>query len=198
VECRAGGAESFGGGSVVALAWLPLHRLRCVGDEEVRLLAVRRRGADAAESRKHKGGATPMSDGSKPARRTGPKEPPPADIDAYLAPLPEDQRLALQSLRETIHAAVPEATEVISYSAPAFRHRGMLVSFTAARDHCTFHLMGTDLLPEFAPELDGFTLTKGGVHFSPDHPIPVELVTRMVRAKAARNEAASAEKEARR
>ena len=70
VECRAGGAESFGGGSIVALAWLPLHRLCCVGDEEVRLLAVRRRGADAAESRKHKGGAAPMSDGSKAMLRT--------------------------------------------------------------------------------------------------------------------------------
>ena len=131
-----------------------------------------------------------MANEAKPARRAGPKEPPPADIDAYLAPLPADQRAALQSLRETIHDAVPEATEVISYSAPAFRHHGMLVSFTAARDHLTFHLMGTDLLPEFAGELDGYSLTKGGVHFTPDHPIPAELVTRMVRAKAARNEAA--------
>ena len=195
VECRAGGEETFPCGSVVALDWLPLHRLCCVGDEEVRLLAVRRAGAHAAESMAHKGGPDSMADATTPPRRTGPKSPPPADIDAYLAPLPADQRAALQSLRETIRAAVPDATEVISYSAPAFRHHGMLVSFTAARSHCTFHLMGTDLLPEFADELEGFTLTKGGVHFTPEHPIPAELVTRMVRAKASRNEAAEAAKE---
>jgi uncharacterized protein YdhG (YjbR/CyaY superfamily) len=136
-----------------------------------------------------------MPDATTPPRRSGPKEPPPADIDAYLSPLPADQREALQSLRETIRAAVPDATETISYSAPAFRHHGLLVSFTAARSHCTFHLMGTDVLPAFAAELNDYTLTKGGVHFTPDHPIPAELVTRMVRAKAARNEAAAAAKE---
>ena len=195
VECRAGGEETFPFGSLVALDWLPLHRLCSVGGEEVWLLAVRRAGTDVAKSGKHQRGLPTMADGTTPARRTGPKRPPPADIDAYLAPLPADQRAALQSLRETIHDAVPEATEVISYSAPAFRHHGMLVSFTAARNHCTFHLVGTDLLPEFADELGGFTLTKGGVHFTPEHPIPAELVTRMVRAKAARNEAAEAAKE---
>jgi uncharacterized protein YdhG (YjbR/CyaY superfamily) len=193
VECRAGGTETFGPGSLVALECLPLHRLRGVGGE-VRLLAVRRATTDVAESTEHLRGPEAMANEPKPARRTGPKEPPPADIDAYLAPLPADQRAALQSLRGTIHDAVPEATEVISYSAPAFRHHGMLVSFTAARDHLTFHLMGTDLLPEFASELDGYSLTKGGVHFTPEHPIPEELVTRMVRAKAARNEAAEATK----
>ena len=36
-------------------------------------------------------------------------------IDAYLAALPADQRAALQSLRETIAAAAPEAVEAVSY-----------------------------------------------------------------------------------
>lgn len=194
VECRAGGSETFPPGSIVALECLPLERLRCAGSAEVSLLAVRRGGERPIRSATHSGGLRTMPDATRPARRTGPKHPPPADIDAYLGHLPADQRGALQSLRETIHAAVPEATEVISYSAPAFRHHGMLVSFTAARDHCTFHLMGTDLLPSFAAELEGFTLTKGGVHFTPEHPIPQELVIRMTRAKAARNEAESARK----
>ena len=195
VECRAGGTETFDSGSLVVLGWLPLHRLCSIGDEQVCLLAVRRVGAGGVASTQDTGGMALMADRTKPARRTGPKQPPPADIDAYLAPLPADQRAALESLRQTIHEAVPEATEVISYSAPAFRHHGMLVSFTAVRSHCTFHLMGTDLLPEFVGELEGFTLTKGGVQFTPDHPIPTELVTRMVRAKAARNEAAETAKE---
>lgn len=193
VECRGGTTATYPAGSLLALGWLPAHRLTNVGPDELRLLAVRRRSDRSRTSP----GEPPMTETPNPPRRTGPKHPPPADIDAYLAPLPEDQRAALQALRETIRAAVPEATEVISYSAPAFRYHGMLVSFTAARNHCTFHLMGTDLLPEFAAQLEGYALTKGGVHFTPERPIPADLVTRMVRAKAERNEAAAARKEAR-
>jgi uncharacterized protein YdhG (YjbR/CyaY superfamily) len=193
VVCRGGGERSFRCGSLLALDWLPLLRLSSDDSDSVSLLALRRATIhDPAPTGAKRGPRAMPEAAPKPARRSGPKQPPPADIDAYLAPLPPDQRDALQTLREVIHAAVPEATEVISYSAPAFRHHGMLVSFTAARNHCTFHLMGTDLLPEFADELGDYTLTKGGVHFTPDHPIPAELVTRMVRAKAARNEATAA------
>lgn len=194
VECRSGGHESYPRGALLALDGLPLRRLWSDGADPVSLLALRRTLLGGAQSTSHERGQAAMTDAPKPTRRTGPKEPPPLDIDAYLAPLPADQRAALQSLRETIRDAVPEATETISYSAPAFRHHGLLVSFTAARNHCTFHLMGTDVLPAFADELNEYTLTKGGVHFTPDHPIPTELVTRMVRAKAARNEAAAAAK----
>jgi len=198
VACRGGVDRSFRSGSLLALDWLRLRSLSCGGPEAVSLLALRRAVIRDASTIPEEGPAPMPETSTKPPRRTGPKAPAPESVDAYLAALPPDQRAALQSLRESIRAAVPAATEVISYSAPAFRHHGMLVSFSAARNHCTFHLMGTDLLPQFADELDGYTLTKGGVHFTPDHPIPPDLVTRMVRAKAARNEAAAAAKEPRR
>jgi len=38
----------------------------------------------------------------------------PTTIDAYLAPLPADQRAALQKLRQTIHSAAPKAEECLS------------------------------------------------------------------------------------
>lgn len=203
VKCLEGGCESFRAGDLLTLGWLPLRELRNPGSVTMSLVAIRRRGARPslepflrverlARARAREKGDQMPSD--TPSRRSGPKSPPPASIDAYLAAVPANQRAALEELRRVIRAAVPAATEVISYSAPAFRHHGMLVSFTAARDHCTFHLMGTDLLPRFAPELEGYTLTKGGIHFTPDRPIPAELVTRMVRAKAAQNEARAADR----
>lgn len=56
VECRAGGTETFGPGSLVALECLPLHRLGGVGGDEVRLLAVRRATTVVAESTEHQRG----------------------------------------------------------------------------------------------------------------------------------------------
>lgn len=45
VGCLAGGHETFHPGDLLALGWLPIVELRNDGDEEVRLLAVRRRGS---------------------------------------------------------------------------------------------------------------------------------------------------------
>lgn len=43
VGCLAGGRWPFRAGDLLALGWLPVVELRCGGDEEVRLVAVRRR-----------------------------------------------------------------------------------------------------------------------------------------------------------
>src|SRR5438270_1780131 len=48
----------------------------------------------------------------------------PRDFDEYLATVPEPARKALVVMREAIRSVVPdEATEVISYNLPAFRHK---------------------------------------------------------------------------
>jgi uncharacterized protein YdhG (YjbR/CyaY superfamily) len=45
-----------------------------------------------------------------------------ANVDDYLAAVPQEVRAALDELRETIKAAAPEADEVISYHIPTYRH----------------------------------------------------------------------------
>jgi uncharacterized protein YdhG (YjbR/CyaY superfamily) len=114
-----------------------------------------------------------------------------AQIDATLAGLPADQRDALGTLRATIAAAAPEAVEGISYGLPAFRYRGRpLVSYHAAKAHCSFFPMGSAVLDTFRGELSGFDTAKGTIRFTPDHPIPSDLVTRIVRARVADLDAA--------
>lgn len=119
-----------------------------------------------------------------PAKRTSRVE----TVDQYLATVPHDARAALQGLRETIRAAAPEATEVISYRIPAYKHHGLLVGFAAATEHCTFHVMSTELMRAQAHSLKGYEVGKGSIRFSPDRPLPTALVTRLVKARLAENE----------
>lgn len=107
-------------------------------------------------------------------------------IDEVLASMPDDQRLALEALRAEIRRAAPDATEAIAYGVPAFRLDGRpLVSFGAAKGHCSFYVQSPAVVEEFSDRLAGHRLTKGSVLFQPDRPIPRELVQELVRARVA-------------
>ncbi len=105
-------------------------------------------------------------------------------IDTYLSKLPANARAALERLRGAIHAAVPGLQECLSYGVPGFRHPGgVLVWFAAAKSHLSFFPGG--IVAEFADELAGFDTAKGTVRFTPERPLPLALVRRIVRRRAA-------------
>ena len=109
----------------------------------------------------------------------------PSTIDDYLAGVADDQRAALERLRKTIHSIVPRAEECISYQLPAFRLDGkVLVWFGATAKHCAFYPGG--IAPEFERELMDYDTSKGTIRFQPDHPLPVALVRKLVKARIAR------------
>ena len=108
-----------------------------------------------------------------------------ARIDARLATFPSPQGAVLQQLREAIAAAAPEAEEAISYGMPAFRYRGrMLVSYDGFKTHCSLFPMSSSVVDRH-PELAEFAAAKGTYHFTPEHPIPAELVEIVVRQRMA-------------
>ncbi|HVO40318.1 MAG TPA: DUF1801 domain-containing protein [Spirochaetia bacterium] len=114
-------------------------------------------------------------------------------VDDYLAPLPSDVRAALEKLRKTVKAMVPDAEEVISYGMPGFRYRGRaLVWFAGFRDHCSFFPGG--VLAELKQDLAGFRTAKGTIHFTPDKPLPAALIKKLVKARLKVNEEISAKK----
>lgn len=109
-------------------------------------------------------------------------------VDDFLAALPADFRLALEKLRKTIRAAAPNAEEVISYRIPFYKQNGMLVGFSAAREHCTFHIISAAVLRDNAKALASFTTGKGSIQFTPEKPIPAGLVTKIVKARLSEND----------
>jgi uncharacterized protein YdhG (YjbR/CyaY superfamily) len=115
-----------------------------------------------------------------------------ASVEEFLAAVPPDKRAALEDLRAVIRQAAPDATELINYGVPMFRLDGKnLVSYAAARDHCSFYVQSPAVLEAHADELTGFKTSKGTVNFTPDKPIPAATVTRIVKARILENEAAS-------
>ena len=109
----------------------------------------------------------------------------PRSVDDYLAKLPEPARTALNKMRAAIRSALPaEATETISYSIPAFKHKKVLVWFAAFSNHCSLFPTAS-IIEEFKNELKDFSTTKGTVHFPIDKPLPVVLIKKMVKARAA-------------
>jgi uncharacterized protein YdhG (YjbR/CyaY superfamily) len=112
----------------------------------------------------------------------------PKDVDEYLASIPEPARTTLNEIRATIRSAVPpEATEVISYRMPAFRHNRVLVWFAAFSDHCSLFPTAA-VIEKFKNELKSFSTSKGTLHFPTNKPLPTALIRKLVKARVALNE----------
>jgi uncharacterized protein YdhG (YjbR/CyaY superfamily) len=101
-----------------------------------------------------------------------------------------DQRAILETLRKSIHAVAPGAEECISYGIPAFRLDGRTLFFFGAwANHCAFYPGSSTMLKKFEDDLKGFQVSKGTVRFSPDNPLPVALVKKLVKARITENRA---------
>lgn len=114
-------------------------------------------------------------------------------IDAYIASFPEDVRKILEQVRQTIKQAAPDAAEKISYSMPAFTlHGKALVYFAAFSHHIGFYPIPTGM-KAFTKDLSVYKTGKGSVQFPLDKPMPLDLITRIVKFRV--NENRSKEKQ---
>jgi uncharacterized protein YdhG (YjbR/CyaY superfamily) len=108
-------------------------------------------------------------------------------VDAYLTALPDDQRRALSELRAQLRDLLPDHPEVISYAMPGFRAPGakgkMVVGYAAFARHLGLYPHSGNIIPRILPECAGFQTSKSGVLFTPEHPLPLPLVTRIVRLR---------------
>ena len=106
------------------------------------------------------------------------------DVDEYLRGLDDPKRSTLEALRRTILELVPDAEQVISYNVPAFRLDGRIVAgFAAFKHHLSYLPFSGSVLPALATELDGYTMTKGALHFAVDRPLPKTLVEKLIAAR---------------
>jgi uncharacterized protein YdhG (YjbR/CyaY superfamily) len=110
----------------------------------------------------------------------------PTDIDSYIAAFPSEVQMVLQQIRNTIKAAAPDATEAIKYAMPTFIDHGNLVHFAAYTNHIGFYATPTAHM-EFADALASYKVGKGSVQFPLNKPLPLDLITRMVKFRVRQN-----------
>ena len=104
----------------------------------------------------------------------------PENIPEYIAGFPEDVQKLLEQVRNTIKKAAPAATEKISYAMPTYFLEGNLVHFAAYKNHIGFYPAPSGL-EAFEKDIAKYKHSKGAVQFPIDNPIPLALISRIVK-----------------
>ncbi len=107
-------------------------------------------------------------------------------ITDYIAGFPEDVQEIMETLRATIKKAAPEAEETINYAMPTFTLKGNLVHFAAYKNHIGFYPAPSGI-EAFKKELSVFKGAKGSVQFPLDKPLPLDLITKIVKFRVKEN-----------
>jgi uncharacterized protein YdhG (YjbR/CyaY superfamily) len=117
-------------------------------------------------------------------------------VDRYIASQSDDRRAAMETLRDTINAAAPDATETIAYGMPALRGKtgSFLVSYDAFKRHYSLFPASDAVLEAGGEELKPYLAGKGTIQFPADEPIPTALITRIVKARVVEDAADAAAK----
>jgi len=92
----------------------------------------------------------------------------PEEVDAYLA--------ALQCVREQIHAMAHGVTERVSNRIPMFRLHRDLLALSAHARHLSLHTLSRELAERLATRFPGLTVSGATIQFTPEHPVPQEVV----------------------
>jgi uncharacterized protein YdhG (YjbR/CyaY superfamily) len=110
----------------------------------------------------------------------------PQSVDEYIAAQPEALRPALEQVRSTIRRAVPEAVEGIGYRMPGYKlHGKAMLYFAGFKEHYSLFAASGTFFAALEEELRGYELRKGTVRFPLTKPVPVKLIDRIAKLRAA-------------
>ena len=105
-------------------------------------------------------------------------------ISEHLKKFDKPQRDALQSVRETIAAALPEAEEVIKYGIPTFAIDGKgVIGFDGFKKHNSIFPYSGSMNQRFKEELKDYDQTKASIHFDIDKPFPKGLLKKIIKER---------------
>ena len=102
-------------------------------------------------------------------------------VEEYLTQLEDSAvRTALQHIRDIVHELASPVEETKGYGIPTFKYKGKnLVHFAAYKDHLSL-FPASGAIAAYETELKEFRLSKGTVQFTTDHPIPDELLKKII------------------
>jgi uncharacterized protein YdhG (YjbR/CyaY superfamily) len=103
------------------------------------------------------------------------------EFSDYIASLDGPERDAVEHVRARALELVPDAEEGMSYGMAALRYHGSpLVSARVAAKHIGLYPFSPVAIEVVAPDLPGYSLAKGTVRYTPDNPLPDDVLDRLV------------------
>jgi uncharacterized protein YdhG (YjbR/CyaY superfamily) len=110
-------------------------------------------------------------------------------VDAFVAEAVPNARPVLEKLRKVIKAAVPNVEETMGYGKPYYKYHGWMTGITLYTKHLGVE-MWDGLSDEDRDELEALGHKTGSKNFqiAYDQEVPAELLARLVKAQAKRNE----------
>lgn len=130
--------------------------------------------------------------------KTSKKNSRPGSVDEYIATLRPEVCGRLEELRRAVNAAAPGAVESISYGMPMARLGAAKVYYSAWKSHCAVYGLTVSALETHREEIKDFVTEKGALIFPHNKPVPLALLTALVRAQFADVESAGIGREERR
>jgi uncharacterized protein YdhG (YjbR/CyaY superfamily) len=109
-----------------------------------------------------------------------------SSVDAYIAAHPPELRKKMEQIRSIIRKVAPRAEESISYMMPAYKLHGPLVYFGQMKNHLGFYVMPSGV-DAFRDVLGSYTTAKSAIQFPNDKPLPVRLISDIVKFRIAEN-----------
>lgn len=110
----------------------------------------------------------------------------PKSVDEYIALQPKAMQPMLEQLRAAIRKAVPDAVEGIGYRMPGYKLHGKpMLYFGGFKEHYSLFAASGTFFAALENELAGYELRKGTVHFPLTKPVPVKLIGRIAKLRAA-------------
>lgn len=110
------------------------------------------------------------------------------NVDQYISDFPKHVQQLLKTMRKTIRAAAPAATENMSYDMIGYKLNGKpLVYFGGWKQHIGFYATPSGNVA-FKKELAKYKGAKGSVQFPIDEPLPVTLITKMIQYRVKENQ----------
>ena len=107
-------------------------------------------------------------------------------LSDYLDGLDDPPRSTLAHVVAVARRVVPEAEEGTSYGMAALRLHGRpLIGISAAQAHLSLFPFSPAVVEAVAADLEGWSLSKGTIRFTVEHPLPDGVIARVVALRAA-------------
>lgn len=110
-------------------------------------------------------------------------------VEDYIDSFPPKTQKLLKQVRKTIKAAAPKSAEGIGYGMAAYKLNDKpLVYFAGYEHHIGFYATPTGH-KKFEKQLSVYKQGKGSVQFPLDEPMPLKLITDIVKFRVTENNA---------